>query len=104
MVWCARESADYAPALDGAMQFFNPYGWIHWDPESDTWHTVTGFQLGEAARPPSQTNVPVMGALFVTQATRDRLARLRAIAPGSRPQTQASVPAPMQVDVTLKRD
>jgi hypothetical protein len=32
------------------MQFFWHYGWIHWDPIGQTWHTVTGYELG----PPDQ--------------------------------------------------
>jgi hypothetical protein len=50
MVWCARESADFEPGKSGAMQFFWHYGWIHWDPIGQTWHTVTGYELG----PPDQ--------------------------------------------------
>ena len=46
MVWCTRESADFEPGKSGAMQFFQHYGWIHWDPIGQTWHTVTGYELG----------------------------------------------------------
>jgi chemotaxis protein histidine kinase CheA len=63
MVWCARESADFTPAPHGAMQFFNAYGWIHWDDFGKTWHTVTGFELGNAAETPARAQRPVPGVL-----------------------------------------
>ena len=66
MVWCARESADFTPMPDGAMQFFNDYGWIHWDGHSKTWHTVTGYELGKAGKAP-QTRHPVVTAQLLQQ-------------------------------------
>ena len=51
---------------DGAMQFFNDYGWIHWDGHTETWHTVTGYELGKSEKAP-QTRHPVLVAQAVRQ-------------------------------------
>jgi hypothetical protein len=43
MVWCARESADYERSA--ALCCHWHYGWIHWDAETRSWHSVTNRQL-----------------------------------------------------------
>ena len=48
MVWCARESADFAPS--DWMVDDSHYGWIHWG--GATWHTVTGHELGQPGQVP----------------------------------------------------
>jgi hypothetical protein len=63
MVWCAKESADFAPGSASAMQFFKPYGWIHWDVLKNSWHTVTGYELGDAGKPVEETEVQLAAAL-----------------------------------------
>ncbi len=60
MVWCARESADFKPGESDAMQLFEPYGWIHWG--GTTWHTVTGYELGEPLKPVIQSQAPLSPA------------------------------------------
>jgi hypothetical protein len=60
MVWCARESADFKPGESNAMQLFEPYGWIHWG--GTTWHTVTGYELGEPLKPVVKSQVPLTAA------------------------------------------
>ena len=60
MVWCARESADFKPGESNAMQLFEPYGWIHWG--GTTWHTVTGYELGEPLKPVLKSQVPLSAA------------------------------------------
>ena len=54
MVWCARESLDYASSQ--AMVCDWHYGWIHWDPPTQSWHSVTNVQLS-MPRPPTAEQV-----------------------------------------------
>jgi hypothetical protein len=54
MVWCARESLDYASSQ--AMVCDWHYGWIHWDPLTQSWHSVTNVQLS-MPRPPTAEQV-----------------------------------------------
>ncbi len=63
MVWCARESADFKPGESNAMQLFEPYGWIHWG--GATWHTVTGYELGEPLKQVTKSQVPLSTAFAV---------------------------------------
>ncbi len=60
MVWCARESADFKPGESNAMQLFEPYGWIHWG--GATWHTVTGYELGEPLKQVIKSQVSLSAA------------------------------------------
>ena len=55
MVWCARESLDYASSQ--AMVCHWHYGWIHWDPPTQSWHSVTNVQLS-MPRPPTAEQPP----------------------------------------------
>lgn len=83
MVWCARESADYRPTMHGPMQFFNHYGWIHWDSDTGTWHTVTGYQLAGPGQIPAQSDPPVIQALsLVGEAAAARAAAAEAALAG----------------------
>jgi hypothetical protein len=61
MVWCARESADFEPGASSTMQLLEPYGWIHWS--GKTWHTVTGYELGNPDEPVTKRNVPFSSML-----------------------------------------
>jgi acyl-CoA reductase-like NAD-dependent aldehyde dehydrogenase len=52
MVWCARESLDYVSSP--AMVCDRHYGWIHWDPPTRSWHSVTNLQLSMPWRPTAE--------------------------------------------------
>ena len=52
MVWCARESLDYVSSP--AMVCDLHYGWIHWDPPTRSWHSVTNLQLSTPSPPTPQ--------------------------------------------------
>jgi hypothetical protein len=49
MVWCARESLEYVSSP--AMVCDLHYGWIHWDPPTRSWHSVTNLQLSTPSPP-----------------------------------------------------
>ena len=49
------------------MQLFEPYGWIHWG--GTTWHTVTGYELGNPNEPVVKSTVPIAAAVARVHAT-----------------------------------
>jgi hypothetical protein len=52
MVWCARESRDYVGSQ--AMVCHWHFGWIHWDPPTQSWHSVTNLQLSMPCPPTAE--------------------------------------------------
>jgi len=97
MVWCARESADFKPGESNAMQLFEPYGWIHWG--GTTWHTVTGYELGEPLKPVIQSQAPLSPA-FATRIP--VVAHVDGAAPANlgqdgEPEVGAAAPPPAQL-------
>ena len=52
MVWCAREVQDFPSSP--AMYCHPHYGWIHWDTNTASWHSVTNLQI---SKPQAQVDV-----------------------------------------------
>jgi len=76
------------------MQFFNHYGWIHWDSTAGTWHTVTGYELAGPGQVPTANASPVFQALDQKgEAAAARLAAARAALAQESAQESARVSA-----------
>jgi hypothetical protein len=96
MVWCARESADFKPGESNAMQLFEPYGWIHWG--GTTWHTVTGYELGEPLKPVFKSQVPLSAAFALENPAFEHAAEeaLANLGPDADPQVGGAAPPAAQ--------